>query len=221
MVAPPPLCPELKFRLATDVTALWEATEEWTGRTGLPPPYWAFCWPGGQAIARFLMDDPGLVEDRFILDFGAGTGIGAIAAAKAGARRVVACDRDPFSIEAMRLNAGLNDVELEITDDDLIGEDEGWDVVILGDVCYERSLAERVIPWINALFTRGARVLLADPGRAYLPRNGLRKIATYVVPTPLDLEDRKQRETILFEPLETLRLPTTDDTRLNTHPGNR
>lgn len=198
-VDPPPLCPELRFHNAHDATSLWEATEAEMQRTGLPPPYWAFCWPGGQATARYLLDNPHDIAGRNVLDFGAGSGIGAIAAARAGARNVMACDLDPLALIAMRLNAALNDVVIGVSDEDFIGRDEGWDVVLFGDVCYERPLAERIVPWLKALAARGARVLLADPGRAYLPREGLRKVVSYVVPTSLALEDREQRETTLFE----------------------
>ncbi len=197
-VGAPALVPELALHLAEAATPLWEATEATLSKTGLPPPYWAFAWPGGQATARHLLDHPELVAGRTVLDFGAGSGIAGIAAAKAGAARVVLSDIDPFAGAAMRLNAGLNDVEVEVTTADLVGSREGFDLVLAGDVCYERPMAEAVTRWLAALAVAGVPVILADPGRSYLPSEGLEALATYAVPTSLDLEDREVRETTLY-----------------------
>jgi predicted nicotinamide N-methyase len=196
--AAPPLCPELRLRLAGPVTPLWEATEKTLEREGLPPPYWAFAWPGGQALARYLLDHPREAAGRRVLDFAAGSGIAGIAAAKAGARSVVASDLDAFARAAIALNAALNGVTVEASADDFTAGGAGFDVILAGDVCYERPMAERVWPWLKARAAAGASVLLADPGRAYLPKEGLRELARYAVPTTLELEDRTVRETAVY-----------------------
>jgi predicted nicotinamide N-methyase len=195
----PSLVPELQLHVATEVTPLWHATEATLETSQLPPPYWAFAWPGGQAIARHILDHPALVADKSVLDFGAGSGLVAIAAKKAGARRAVAAEIDAFAIAAMHLNAALNQVAIETESADIIGRDDGWDMILIGDMCYERPLADRLVPWLRALAQRGAIVLVGDPGRAYLPKEGLTKIAQYAVPTSLDLEDRTIRETVIWQ----------------------
>jgi predicted nicotinamide N-methyase len=195
VVASPPLVPEIQLHLATLVTPLWEATEADLARTGLPPPYWAFAWPGGQALARYILDHPEVVRGRRVLDFAAGCGIGAIAAARAGAAHVVAAEIDAYACAALRLNAALNGTVIDTVERDLTAETGVWDVVLGGDVCYERPMAERAIPWLRSLAGAGALVLLGDPGRAYLPASGLEDLKHYTVPTTLDLEDRTTRET--------------------------
>jgi predicted nicotinamide N-methyase len=195
-VAAPPLVPEIRLHLATQITPLWEATEAKLAAANVPPPYWAFAWPGGQALARHVLDTPATVRGLRVLDFAAGCGLGAIAAVKAGAAHVVASDIDAIAIQVMALNAALNGVDFETTDADLSRDaDAAWDVVIAGDVCYERPMAEAILPWLRALAGRGTRVLMADPGRAYLPVTGLEEIARYDVPTSLELEDRTLRTT--------------------------
>jgi len=199
--APPstsPLVPEVWLHLSPRVLPLWEAVEAATGRTNTPPPYWAFAWPGGQAVARHVLDHPEWVKGRTVLDFAAGGGIAAIACVKAGAARVVANEIDPLALACMRKNAALNGIELELLGRDVLGVDEGWDVVIAGDVCYERLLAERVDLWRASLARRGAVVLLADPGRNYFSTASLKELARYSVPTTLDLEGRAVRETGVF-----------------------
>ena len=191
--------PEIKLYLSTDVTPLWHATEASLETSQLPPPYWAFAWPGGQAIARHLLDHPALVAGKSVLDFGAGSGLVSIAAKKAAAHRVVAAEIDAFAIAAIGLNAALNQVDVETVSADIIGEDRGWDVILIGDMCYERPLADRLVPWLRVLAKRGATVLVGDPGRAYLPKDGLGKVADYAVPTSLDLEDRIIRETVIWQ----------------------
>jgi predicted nicotinamide N-methyase len=195
----PSLVPEIKLHLSTEVTPLWHATEATLAAKQLPPPYWAFAWPGGQALARHLLDHPARVAGKSVLDFGAGSGLVSIAAKKAAARRVVAAEIDAFAIVAMRLNAELNQVAIEIEGNDIIGRDDGWDMILIGDMCYERPLADRLVPWLRALAQRGATVLVGDPGRAYLPKEGLTKIADYAVPTSLDLEDRTVRDTVIWQ----------------------
>jgi predicted nicotinamide N-methyase len=181
------------------VTPLWQATEAELARTQLPPPYWAFAWAGGQTLARHILDHPELVRGRSVLDFGAGSGLLAIAAAKAGAAAVTAAEIDPFAAAAIGLNAALNGVAVAIEPADLIGRlPAPWQVVLVGDMCYERPLAERLTLWLRALAGAGALVLLGDPGRAYLPRDGLVELARHKVPTPLDLEDRTTREGVVW-----------------------
>lgn len=198
-VTSPPLVPEIRLHLATEITPIWQATEATLSAVNLPPPYWAFAWPGGQAIARHLLDHPTLVRGRAVLDFAAGSGLVAIAAAKAGAARAVANDIDAVAAEAVRLNAGLNGVTVETDARDLLdGDATGFDLVLCGDVCYERPMAERVTRWAKRLAARGVEVLLADPGRAYLPRQGLVELARYEVRTSLELEDRELRETVIY-----------------------
>ncbi len=198
-IATPSLVPEIKLYLATDVTPLWHATEASLATSQLPPPYWAFAWPGGQALARHLLDHPALIAGKTVLDFGAGSGLVSIADKQAGATRVVAAEIDAFAIAAIGLNAALNNAAVATDSDDVIGRDDGWDVILIGDMCYERPLADRLVPWLRALAKRGATVFLGDPGRAYLPKDGLRKIADYAVPTSLDLEDRTIRETVIWQ----------------------
>lgn len=200
--ASPPLTPELTLHLATEVTPLWEATEATLARANLPPPYWAFAWPGGQALARYMLDNPGLVAGRTVLDFAAGSGIVGLACARAGAATVLACDIDPFAIAAMKLNAAANGLALETTSEDLVGRPMGGvDIVLAGDVCYERPMAERVTGWLRGLAEAGKTVIMGDPGRAYLPAEGLEAVADYIVPTPLDLEDSDRRHTRLWRVL--------------------
>ncbi len=195
----PPLLPEIPLHLATEVTPLWEATEETLAEKNLPPPYWAFAWPGGQAVARLALDRPDLVAGKSVLDFAAGTGVVAIAAMKAGAARVQACDIDRFALAAITLNAEANGVSVKAVSADLVGRDlPGIDVVLAGDVCYEKPMAERVTAWLRGIAATGTLVLLGDPGRAYVPTSGLERVASYTVPTSLELEDRKTRETVIW-----------------------
>jgi predicted nicotinamide N-methyase len=199
--ARPPLVPEVELLLAAEVTPLWEATEVLNDERNIPPPYWGFAWPGGQAVARLLFERPELAAGRRVLDFAAGSGLIAIAAAKLGAS-VRAVDIDPLAVAAMRLNAGLNGVAIEADDADLVGDPlDGFDAVFAGDICYERPMAERALAWLRPLAARGYLVLLGDPGRAYLPKTGLEKLATYAVPTSLDLEDRTERITNVWRVL--------------------
>jgi predicted nicotinamide N-methyase len=200
-LASPPLVPEIQLYLASEVTPLWEATEVTLAASYVPPPYWAFAWPGGQALARHVLDHPQLVAGRRVLDFAAGSGLAAIAAARAGAASVAAAEIDPIAIAAIDLNATINAVEIDCIAEDIVGTDDGWHVVLAGDVCYERPMAERATAWLVDLARRGAIVLLGDPGRAYLPRTGLDRVTCYTVPTTLDLEDRTERETTIWRVL--------------------
>jgi predicted nicotinamide N-methyase len=195
---PVPHAPELMLHVADDSTALWQKTEDDLGEIGLPPPFWAFAWPGGQALARHLLDDPGIVRGRRVLDFACGSGIVAIAAARCGADPVEACDIDAFACAAVPLNAAANTVEVRVRHEDLVGRDEGWDCVLAGDVCYERDMAASALAWLDGLSRRGALVLLGDPGRSYLPKEGLERLATYEVPTTRDLEDSELKRTSVW-----------------------
>ena len=201
-IATPLLVPEIRLHLATEITPIWQATEESLGRSGVPPPFWAFAWAGGQALARYVLDHPAQVAGRFVLDFGAGSGLVAIAAAKAGAARVVAAEIDHFAAAAITANAALNEVAITVTTADVIDTAApGWEVVAAGDVCYEQPMATRVAQWLAALAGRGSLVLLGDPGRAYLPANGLGERARYVVPTSRELEDRDTRDGVVWQVL--------------------
>jgi predicted nicotinamide N-methyase len=204
-IAAPPLVPEIRLRLATEITPIWQASEESLARSGAPPPFWAFAWAGGQALARYLLDHPAEVAGRFVLDFGAGSGLVAIAAAKAGAARVVCAEIDHFAAAAIAANATLNGVEIEVTTADVTGTtDARWEVIAAGDVCYERPTADRVTVWLRALADRGCLVLLGDPGRAYLPADGLLGRAHYVVPTSRELEDRETWDAVVWEVIAAL-----------------
>ncbi|HET8728820.1 MAG TPA: 50S ribosomal protein L11 methyltransferase [Alphaproteobacteria bacterium] len=200
-LAAPPLAPELRVHLATEVTPLWQATEATLARANLPPPYWAFAWPGGQAVARHVLDRPELVIGRTVLDFAAGSGLVAIAAARAGAARSVAAEIDGFAGAAIALNAAANAVSVEIRLSDLVGDPlPGVDIVLAGDICYERPMADLVVPWLRRLAATRT-VIIGDPGRAYIPKDGLEILAEYDVPTPLDLEDREMRRTTVYRVL--------------------
>ena len=199
----PPLTPEIKLHLATEITPIWEATEETLAKGNIPPPYWAFAWPGGQALTRYLMDNSDWVRNRRVLDFAAGSGLTAIGVAKAGAASIEAAEIDAFAIAAIELNAAANNASVRVIMDDVIGQgvdrDAGrWDVVLAGDVCYEKPMADRVIAWFRQLAARGVTVLMGDPGRNYLPGSGLVEVARYSVPTTLELEDRTLRETVVW-----------------------
>ncbi|MEE8438021.1 MAG: 50S ribosomal protein L11 methyltransferase [Micropepsaceae bacterium] len=192
-----PLVPEIRLRLADNVLPLWQRTER-LGAGDPPPPYWAFAWPGGQALARYILDNSSRFRGKSILDFGAGSGLVGIAAVKAGAR-AVAAEIDSLAVTAIEANARANNLEISCLEEDIIGRDEGWDTVCFGDMCYERPLAQRIFGWAGALKKRGAHVLLGDPGRDYFSQTNVSRLATYSVPTSRDLEDRDVRETSVYE----------------------
>ena len=198
----PPLVPEIRLRLTTEVTPLWQATEESLSRGPVPPPFWAFAWAGGQALARYLLDHPETVAGREVLDIGSGSGIVAIAAAMAGARAVTAAEIDPFALAAIALNAPLNGVRLRIESRDLLDRGAaGWGIALAGDVCYEEPMASRAVALLRRIAARGRPALLGDPGRAYLPREGLVELARYIVPTSREIEDREAREGVVWRVL--------------------
>jgi predicted nicotinamide N-methyase len=197
----PPHTPELRLHLASEITPIWKLTEEALAGIGLPPPFWAFAWAGGQALARYVLDHPDVVAGRGVIDFAAGSGIVAIAAARAGAARVLAADIDAYCEAAVALNAQANGVTLEFTADDLLDQPPpAWaEVILAGDICYEKPLAERVMAWLQAAKAAGATVLIGDPGRSYFPRQGLTKLAEYQVPTTRELEDMEVKKTAVWE----------------------
>ena len=193
-----PLIPELRLHLATEITPLWQATEATLETTGLPPPYWAFAWVGGQAVARHILDHPELVRGRRVLDFAAGCGLIALAAARAGAASVTAVDIDLFALAAIRLNAAANGLAVAVSAENVVGRPSGADLVLAGDVCYERPMAEAVIAWLRAEAAAGAAVIIGDPGRSYLPRTGLTALARHVIPTISDVEDAAVKSTTVW-----------------------
>lgn len=192
-----PLVPEIRLHLATEITPIWHATEAWLSELGLEPPFWAFAWPGGQALARYILDHPESVAGRRVLDFAAGGGIAAIACAMVNAASVEAAEIDPLAAEAIVLNARANSVTVTALAADVVGSDCRWDLILCGDVCYEAPMTGHILPWLTAM-TATAEVWIADPGRAYLPRQGLVPFAEYLVPTTLELEDRTQRDVSLY-----------------------
>ena len=199
VVTAPPLVPEIGLHLATEITPLWQATEAMLAASQLPPPYWAFAWAGGQALARHVLDHPELVRGRDVLDFGAGSGLLSIAAARSGARSVVAAEIDPIAARAIMLNAALNKDAVAVETTDVVGRRPApWQIILVGDMCYERPLAERLTAWLRLLARDGVTVLLGDPGRNYVPKSGLEPVARYRVPTPVDLEDREWREGVVW-----------------------
>ena len=196
----PPLVPEIALHLATEMTPIWLASEEELARGAVPPPFWAFAWAGGQALARYLLDHPETVAGREVLDIGSGSGIVAIAAAKSGASRVVAAEIDPFAAAAIALNASLNGVSLTVETRDLLDRGPaGWGVALAGDICYEEPMSSRATALLRRIAARGRLALLGDPGRSYLPREGLVERARYEVPTTRDLEDREMREAAVWQ----------------------
>ncbi|NMJ40317.1 methyltransferase [Roseomonas sp. JC162] len=197
-VARASIVPEIALHLASEITPIWQATEEWLKERNIEPPFWAFAWPGGQATARLLLDEPARVAGKRVLDFAAGCGIAAIAAAKSGAALVEAAEIDPLALAAVRLNATLNGVSVATPEGDIVGAPCRWDVILAGDVCYEAPMTAHILPWLRGMAATGADVLLADPGRAYLPREGLEPLSRHAVPTTLELEDRTLREVTLF-----------------------
>ena len=191
----PPLVPEITLYLASEVLPLWKKTEEELAEMGVPPPYWAFAWAGGQALARYVLDHPDLVAGKRVLDIGSGSGLVGIAAAKAGAASVLAADIDAFALAAIALNAHANGVQLAITGEDRIGGPAPFDVILVGDLFYERPLAERLLAWLTPL---PALVLMGDPGRTYFPKDGIDKRTSYQVAVSRDLEDRELRDTAVY-----------------------
>jgi predicted nicotinamide N-methyase len=200
----PAMVPEFKLWLASEYVPIWQATEDWLEEHNVDPPYWAFCWPGGQAVARYLLDHPDLVRGKRVIDFAAGSGVSSLAAVRAGAQSVVANDIDALSLVAARLNAEANGLALETSQEDWLVGPEGApqaDVILAGDVCYEREMSQRTLDWLCGHARLGRLVLLGDPGRNYFSAQGLEELARYQIPTTLQLENRGMRETVVWRVL--------------------
>ncbi len=192
----PPHAPELSLYLADEITPIWRLTEDALSKIGLPPPFWAFAWAGGQALARHILDHPQIVAGKRVVDFATGSGIVAIAAMRAGARSVLAADIDSFCAAAVSLNAEANGVTVDFTDQNLLdAPPPPADVFLAGDICYEKPLAEQVLAWLRAARANGATVLIGDPGRTYFPKTGLTLLAEYQVATTRELEDMEVKRT--------------------------
>ena len=195
----PPLVPELRLHLAQESLPIWMKTEEELGASGLPPPYWAFAWAGGQAVSRHVLDNPGLVAGKRVLDLAAGCGLGGIAAMRAGAAAAICNDIDDFAGAAIGLNAGLNGVTVEIALADLLsGPPADAAVVLVGDVFYEKPLAERALRWLRTCRAAGADVITGDPKRSYFPRDAFEYMADYLVPVSRELEDAEFKHTSVW-----------------------
>ena len=197
-VLAPPHVPEIRLHLASEAHDLWLKTEEELEAIGLPPPFWAFAWAGGQGLARHVLDNPGCVAGKRVLDFASGSGLVALAASIAGAGQVTAADIDPWAGTAVRLNAALNKATIEFTGEDMIGRDGDWDVVLAGDVFYDSGFAARLVPWFADLARRGVTVLVGDPGRSYCPRERMQMLASYEVPVTRALEDSEVKRTTVW-----------------------
>jgi predicted nicotinamide N-methyase len=195
----PPHTPELQLHLADEITPIWTLTEEALAEIGLPPPFWAFAWAGGQALARYVLDHPEVVAGKRVIDFASGSGLVAIAAMKAGAASVLAADIDVFCEAAIGLNAAANGVEVAFTEVDLLeAPPPPADVLLAGDICYERPMAEAVMAWLGLGRAAGATVLVGDPVRAYLPKDRLEFCAVYEVPVTRALEDSEVKKTTVW-----------------------
>ena len=194
----PPHVPEIRLRLASEVHDLWQKTESELEEIGLPPPFWAFAWAGGQGLARYVLDHPDCVAGKRVVDFASGSGLVAIAAGRAGAAFVLAADIDPFSGVAAKLNADLNGVTISFTEKDLMGTTPDCDVLLAGDVFYDAAWAAALLPWFERLTARGITILVGDPGRAYCPTEQLQKLAEYQVPVTRVLEDSEVKRTTVW-----------------------
>lgn len=198
----PPFVPEIVLHLADEAVPIWQRTEEELGEMGLPPPFWAFAWAGGQALARYVLDHPAILAERRVLDLASGSGLVAIAAARAGASPVVANDIDLFAAAAISINAEANGVYADIVTHDLLGvtadSEPRYDVILVGDLFYEKDTAERALAFLDRHLARGTRVLIGDPGRAYLPRARLEHIVEYRIPVTRELEDNEIKRTSVW-----------------------
>jgi predicted nicotinamide N-methyase len=200
---PVPLVPEIRLHLAEESLPLWQKTEEELGEMNVPPPYWAFAWAGGQALARHLLDTPALVAGRRVLDLGAGSGLSGIAAKRAGAAHVLAADIDQLALAAIRLNAAANGATIDTTPDDLLdtsrAKSDSFEVILVGHLFYERALAERVLAFIETARTGGAEILVGDPRRSYFPIDRFHQVAEYRVPVTRELEDAEIKRTAVWQ----------------------
>ncbi|SES36735.1 methyltransferase [Rhizobium sp. NFR03] len=197
-VIAPPHVPEVRLFLASEAHDLWLKTEDELDAIGLPPPFWAFAWAGGQGLARYVLDQPDIVAGKSVIDFASGSGLVAIAAMKAGAASVLALDTDPWTGTAIRLNAELNDVAVTSENTDRIGRPVACDVFLAGDVFYDKAFADRLIPWFERLVASGIDVIVGDPGRSYCPRHRMEPLATFEVPVTRALEDSEVKKTTVW-----------------------
>ena len=202
---PVPLVPEISLFVADEAVPLWHKTEEELGEAGLPPPFWAFAWAGGQALARYVLDNANLMRGKTVLDLASGSGLVGIAAMRAGSNSVTVADIDSFACAAAALNAAENGVTITTCENDLLSADDSgkWDVILAGDIFYERDTAHRAFDFLHGHAARGTTVLIGDPGRSYLPRDKLRRIADYRVPVTRDLEDAEIKQTAVWSLLQT------------------
>ncbi|MBL0374067.1 methyltransferase [Rhizobium sp. KVB221] len=198
-VMAPPHVPEIRLHLADEAHELWLKTEEELEEIGLPPPFWAFAWAGGQGLARYVLDHPQSVAGKRVVDFASGSGLVAIAAMKAGATSVLSIDIDPWTESAIKLNGQLNAVTLGYSNADIIGKTLDADMLLAGDVFYDKGFAEQLIPWFEALTRAGIAVIVGDPGRAYCPRERMQALATYQVPVTRALEDAEVKKTTVWQ----------------------
>lgn len=199
LILSPPLVPELSLHLAEESLPIWLKTEEELNKANVDPPYWAFAWAGGQALARYILDEPGLVADKHVLDLGSGSGLVAIAARRSGAASATAADIDPLAAIAARLNGSLNNVTLQTTAHDLLAEPPAaYDLILVGDLFYEATLAKRVLAFIDAAAARGAQILVGDPRRSYFPVDRFERLAEYTVPVTRQLEDAETKQTAIW-----------------------
>ncbi|MCJ8520199.1 putative nicotinamide N-methyase [Pseudorhizobium tarimense] len=194
----PPHVPEIRLHLADEAHDLWQKTEEELEAIGLPPPFWAFAWAGGQGLARYVLDHPDVVRGKRVVDFATGSGLVAIAAVQSGAADVLAADIDPWAPEAVSLNAAANHAIVRYTAVDLIGRPIEAQVVLAGDVFYDRAFAQALLPWFKQLVEQGVSVLVGDPGRSYLPKDRLSPLAVYEVPVTRALEDAEVKKTTVW-----------------------
>ncbi|MGA3488598.1 class I SAM-dependent methyltransferase [Micromonosporaceae bacterium DT55] len=198
-LAPVPFVPEVRLHQADEPIGLWELTEG-EFRSDQPPPFWAFAWAGGQALARYVLDHPEVVRGRRVLDLAAGSGLVAIAAMRAGATSVRAVEVDERAVAAILLNAEANGVPVDAELADLLDGDAGdAEVVLAGDVFYSDAMARRMLRFQLRAARAGARVLVGDPGRAFLPRERFRELAVYEVPVPPALESVTVKQTTVWE----------------------
>ena len=197
----PPLVPEIRLHLAEESLPIWRRTEEELGEINVPPPYWAFAWAGGQALARHLIDNPALVAGRHVLDLGSGSGLTAIAAMRSGAATCLAADIDRVALAAVTLNAAANGVTVTTTADDLLAlpPERRFGTILVGDLFYERTLAALVERFIDAAAKDGANVLIGDPGRSYFPKGRFEKVAEFRVPVTRELEDAEIKQTAVWQ----------------------
>lgn len=191
--------PEIMLYQANEITPIWQATENWLSHQNINAPFWAFAWPGGKALARYILDNPKFVKGKKVLDFAAGCGIAAIASAKSQASYVEIADIDPLAQNSCALNAKINHVILDKNSNDIVGSPCQWDIIFCGDVCYEAPMTKHIWPWLKECAKAGATVIIADPDRTYLPKQDLTALCAYYIPTTMELEDHIMRKTVLYQ----------------------